>query len=552
MSDATIHLAGAPATAKRAETGLRAPIALAVATAGLALGVSADSLFRDGVGGVAFAVWIGLLAITLVAIAWEDGRTLSRESAMWLCSAVAFASCFAWRNSGVLLFLDLVATLGCLGLAVIRMRDPRAGILAERMRETVFAGVRAGIEAAFGAFPLTMREMGTPGSRSGVSTRLRLALRLAAIAVVLVLIFGSLLRAADPIFASIASIPAIDVGNLVSHVLVILFVGAIVAGWARTALLPTPPRPDLPQGYGFSLGAAEVTTILGTLNALFALFVVAQLGWFFGGEQFLRDRTGLTVAQYARGGFFQMLWVVALVVPVLVVTRGALRADRALARRHTMLAVPIVVLLGTMIACSIARLNLYVKFYGMTTDRLYPLVFMGWLFATLLWLSVTVLRDWGRPFAVGAVLAAMCTLLGLNALDPDAFVARVNVARAGSTLRPDAEPLDVQYLARLSGGAVPYAVNALVAAQRGADASGVEAGRRCVAANSLLGRFGPARQQRGGGSVDVDARWRFWNADDALAAAAVTRHFRELLAVRHSACTLARESSSLGSTSRNH
>src|SRR5262249_27145470 len=162
-------------------------------------------------------------------------------------------------------------------------------------------------------------------------------------------------------------------------------------------------------------------------------------------EQFLRARTGLTAAQYARGGFFQMLWVVALVVPVLVVTRGALRPERALARRHAMFALPIVALLGTMIACSMGRLNLYVKIYGLTTDRLYPLVFMAWLFATLLWLSATVLRDWNRPFALGAVLSAMVTLFTMNALDPEAFVARVNVDRAARTLRPDAERLDLEY-----------------------------------------------------------------------------------------------------------
>ena len=80
---------------------------------------------------------------------------------------------------------------------------------------------------------------------------------------------------------------------------------------------------------------------------LFAAFVVAQLGWFFGGEQFLRAATGLTAAQYARGGFFQMLWVVALVVPVLVVTRGALRAGHARSRAGTRCSpLPIVALLG--------------------------------------------------------------------------------------------------------------------------------------------------------------------------------------------------------------
>src|SRR3954469_10375871 len=45
---------------------LRAPIGIAVAGTGLALGVAADSLFHDGIGAVAFALWIGLLTLSLV------------------------------------------------------------------------------------------------------------------------------------------------------------------------------------------------------------------------------------------------------------------------------------------------------------------------------------------------------------------------------------------------------------------------------------------------------------------------------------------------------
>jgi hypothetical protein len=509
---------------------------IAVASTGLGLGIAADALFRDGMGSVAFAAWIALLTLALVALVWRSGRALPREAGLWLISAVCFASCLAWRNTGFLQFLDTVATLGCLCLAIIRLREPYRGILAERMRETAVAGVRAGIEAILGIFPLVLRELVVPGKPTRLASRTRVTVRLALMALAILLVFGSLLRDADPIFASIATIPAVDIGDVFGHALTILFVGGFVAASSRSALL-SPTTNAVPSGFGFSLGVAEVTTVLGTLNVLFTIFVITQLSWFFGGEGFLRARTGLTAAQYARGGFFQLLWVVALVVPVLIVTRGALRDERALARRHTLLALPIVALLGTMIACSMARLNLYVNIYGLTTDRLYPLVFMGWLFAILLWLSVTVLRDWHRPFAVGVALSAMSTLFTLNALDVDAFVARVNVARASHTLRPDAERLDVQYLAELSGGAVPYAVDAVLASHMNVS---VDADAQlCVASRRLIERFGPTRAYRGGGPVDVDGQWRFWNSDDARAKRVVSRHFFELLSVRHASCAVA-------------
>jgi hypothetical protein len=536
----TIFLAAAhdpaePQLATRPITALRPPMGLAVVTTGGALGVAADTLFHDGVGPVSFTLWIALFALALVALVWRDQRALPRESAFWLFAAIVFATCLTWRNSDVLQFFDTVATLGCLGLAVIRLRDARAGILAERIRDTVVAGVRAAFDAAFGLLPLAARELATPGEPSRLAARTRTAVRLALIAGAILLVFGSLLRDADPIFASIATIPALDVGDIVSHVLTIAIVGAAVAGWSRSALL-SPSSAGVPTGFGFTLGAAEITTILGTLNILFATFVIAQLGWFFGGERFLHARTGLTVAQYARGGFFQMLWVVALVVPVLAITRGALREGRALARRHTILALPIIALLGTMIVCSMARLNLYVKIYGLTTDRLYPLVFMAWLFALLVWMSATVLRGWSRPFALGAALSGMTALLTLNALDPDAFVARVNVDRAAHALRADAaDRLDVEYLARLSGNAVPLAVTSLIATPSSTAVSPEEKARRCAAAKTLLHRFGPTRAHAAE-RAEVDAQWRFWNADDVTATGAVSRHVVELLAVRHAAC----------------
>jgi hypothetical protein len=526
--------------------GLDVPTATTVAAAALTLGVVADTLFHDGPGPVSFAIGSLLVAVTLVAIVWRSGRALPRESGAWLFGAVLFASLTAWRNAEILQALDTVAALGCLVLAAVRLRDPRNGVLAERWRDTVAAAVSQFVDVAVGIFPLVLREVAARGIRSQAGARLHRILRPALFVALILLVFGSLLRSADPIFASLATLPRLDVEDIFAHVVIIAFFTVVIAGWARSALLPEPTRFSLGAGYGFSLGATDIITILGTLNVLFGAFVLAQLGWFFGGEEFLRARTGLTVAEYARGGFFQILWIVALVVPVLVVTRGALEPERRLARRHTALAIPIIVLLAAMIVGAIARLNLYVKYYGFTTDRLYPLVFMGWLFATLLWLTVTVLRDWSRPFVIGAALSAAATLFTLNALDPDAFVARVNVARAHHAPASSTITLDVEYLATLSGGAVPYAVDAVLAPPPSATPHAYDDGR-CAGAERLLARYGPSRKARGPLPTDVAAPWRYWNADDAKAVAVVRAHARQLLETRHQTCAAARQAAPAGS-----
>lgn len=536
MTSAPLHQIGLAEEAPRSR-GLTVPIASAVAGSALSLGIIADTLIHDGMGPVSFALGTALIALTLVALVWRSGRPLPRESGAWLSGAVLFASLIVWRNAETLQVLDTFATFGCLILAAVRLRDDRAAILAERLRDTVAAVVSQLVDVAVGIFPLTLREVAAREIRSRTGARITRIARPLLLGAAILLVFGSLLRSADPIFASIATLPAIDAENLFSHLFVIAFFTTVIAGWARSALLPETTRFSVPSSYGFSLGAADVITVLGTLNLLFAAFVLAQLGWFFGGERFLHDRTGLTAAQYARGGFFQILWIVALVVPVLVVTRGALKPGAALARRHTMLAIPVIVLLGAMIVGAIARLNLYVKYYGFTTDRLYPLVFMGWLFATLLWLTVTVLRDWGRPFAIGAALSAAATLFTLNALDPDAFVARVNVARAAGAGVNSSIALDVGHLSQLSGGAVPYAVAAVLAprVEAGPQTASYDPGR-CEGAKRLLARYGPTRDPRRGPTSDVAAGWRFWNLDDARAVALVTKNARALLETRHWAC----------------
>jgi hypothetical protein len=126
-------------------------------------------------------------------------------------------------------------------------------------------------------------------------------------------------------------------------------------------------------------------------------------------------------------------------------TRAALRASLALARRHTMLSVPVIGLLGAIIVSAVLRMRLYVHYYGMTTERFYPLVVMIWLAAVLVWLSLTVLRGWGRPFVAGTVASALATLAALNVADPDLIVARINLNRAANVVDTAATPLDLKH-----------------------------------------------------------------------------------------------------------
>jgi hypothetical protein len=288
------------------------------------LGLSADALLHDTLVGPALAIWVVVLGLAAVALTWSTGRRVPREALAWFGVAVVLAALTAWRDSGALQFLDVLATVAALGFAAVALRDPALALLAPRLRDTLWAGLAIVLSAVRGIVPLAIRELFAAERQPGQRGRYRTAVRLCLISGSLLLVFGSLLRSADPIFEQLVALPDFDVGLLVSHVVVTCFFAWVAGGWAYGALVESPARGRAPDRFPLTLGAADLTTALGTLTVLFGAYVLAQLGWFFGGERFLRETTGLTAAEYARRGFFQMVVVVALVVPLLRATRASL------------------------------------------------------------------------------------------------------------------------------------------------------------------------------------------------------------------------------------
>ena len=513
----------------------------------LIAGIAGDLLVRDGPVGTGYAIWIAIAALILISLSWRANRDVPTESAVWLLVAFVSACGLAWRDSGMLQFLDVLATGGALGMAAIALGHPRAALLAERFRDTIWAGMAVIRVIASGIFPNLAHALLDAKAQASWESQTRRTLRSGLIAISVLVVFGSLLRGADPIFASLVQIPEFNPGIILSHVFVAGWFAWLLGGWANAALGSTVASVRAPHRLPLTLSVQDLSASLGVLNVLFAAFMVAQLGWLFGGESFLRARTGLTAAEYARHGFFETVWVVALVVPLLVFSRAALAPARASARRHTVLSLPLLALVVGIIVSAAGRMQLYVHFYGLTVDRFYPLVFMAWLIAVLGWLALTVLRDRGRSFVAGVAISAFVVLIALNGAAPDAIVARFNASRA---VHSDA-PLgaDVRHMSELSGEAVEIALRVTLApphAAAGSPARLEEDGARCAATQNLLRRWGPSslaaeRSER-------DAAWRFWNAGERRALVAVRAQHVALLKAQNAACATVRRAEPVRTT----
>jgi hypothetical protein len=83
----------------------------------------------------------------------------------------------------------------------------------------------------------------------------------------------------------------------------------------------------------------------------------------------------------------------------------------------------------------------------LTTLRLYVAATLVWLAVVFGWFAFTVLRDREQRFAWGGIVTLAAAVIGLNLLNPDATVARWNLAHS------DGRSVDWDYLEGLSADA---------------------------------------------------------------------------------------------------
>ena len=223
--------------------------------------------------------------------------------------------------------------------------------------------------------------------------------------------------------------------------------------------------------------------VLVLLDALFGVFVGLQVAYLFGGLDTLAA-AGLTYADYARRGFFELLAAAALAATVVASLDARVRHR---SRGFVAAALGLLGLTGVTLFSSFLRLRLYQDAYGWTELRFWVLLSIAWLAVALLAVALlVVIGRSGRLLHVLGVLGVGGMLVA-NLVGPQGFVAARNLERAidPSLVAPGGRAgLDEVYLASLGDDAVPAMVAALRdlgGADRAAVAAHLEARRARLA-----------------------------------------------------------------------
>jgi Domain of unknown function (DUF4173) len=323
----------------------------------------------------------------------------------------------------------------------------------------------------------------------------------------LVVLFGGLFMAADAVFQNLVSgaVPAVD--KVPKHLLFVAAAAWLTAGLLRDMLAAREeerlisPAAVSSRRIPFSLGAGEVSIALAALNVLFLSFVAVQFRYLFGGDDVVLASANLTYADYARRGFFELVAVSVLVLLVLLAADALVRRSRGeVSRLVRALAGGLIVLVFIVMASALQRMHLYLDAYGLTQLRIYVTGVILWLAVVFVWFTATILRGRRRRFAVGAVVSGFVASAALNAVNPDALIARTNL---------DRPRIDTVYLARLSDDAVPVLLERLPA---------LPPDLRRVVATDLLAR------------AEEQGDWRSFNLSRSRAHALLAEHRAELIA----------------------
>lgn len=470
-------------TDRESATGInRASLAVLLA---IGLGVAADQLvLRQGLTGAGFACWMVLMLAAVHCLSRSEHRSPWQTS--WTVFALLAALLLSYRSTPALIPMMLLVLLSC---GVNWLLQQRSGNWRD-INVLDYPWTTLRIPVLF--LQSLWHSVGAVDPALVPRSRVRGVVRGLVLAIPMLLVFAQLFASADARFSDyLSSLSQVFSFSAVEHLITMALMSVLSFGLLAMVLRkPDPGRLEVPDK--LRLGREETLIIMGSLALLFLVFVVLQASYLFGGQDIIGQTSGLTVAEYARRGFFEMLVVAGLTLLVLLAMSG-LRCDVHIFRPLAVIMVGLVLII---MISALQRLLLYVEAFGLTVDRLLALGVMLWLSGTLVGFVLTVLRGCPQGFAFASVAFGIMLLLAAGAMNPAALVARTNLQRV---MADSGNPVDLLYLERLGADAVPVIMETF---DELPDSLQCELGK-------LLTQAWPTDQ----GASD----WRQWNASRAQA-----------------------------------
>lgn len=266
------------------------------------------------------------------------------------------------------------------------------------------------------------------------------------IAFPILLVFAGLLASADPIFAD--WLKSLNIWESIWRVFRTLMMTLFVSAFFY---LLASDKNHLREKVAkvFKLEAVTVGVVLALVNALFALFVYIQIKYLFGGTTFVLGN-GITIAEYARSGFFELVRVLILAAILIIGTHRSFAHHGSHWVINSLQAL-FIAQIGVVAASALYRMGIYQDTYGFTTLRLYVEWFIYAVMGALVFSGIALITKMQfRRFFQSMVAAIVVVAALVSLINVDVVIARENIGRF-----KEGKPLDMNYLSSLSRDAAP-------------------------------------------------------------------------------------------------
>jgi len=216
--------------------------------------------------------------------------------------------------------------------------------------------------------------------------------------------------------------------------------------------VPSDGDPSRPWGF------IESNVVMSLVNVLFVVFSVIQVIFLLGGKARI-EALGVTFSQYARQGFWQLVWIAVLNLFIILLieekVKNATLKEHLIHKSNLILSVFLTLII---MSSAFVRLWFYEEAYGFTVLRFYSHTLTIFLAVIFILLALKVIYRYSKQkFLYQFYWASLILFFSWNLLNPHRIIASTNIDRHLQGQRE----LDYFYLRRLSLDASPALIQAV-------------------------------------------------------------------------------------------
>lgn len=265
------------------------------------------------------------------------------------------------------------------------------------------------------------------------------------ISIPLVIVLIILLAGADEIFGyylrNIFNLIKIDSFEDILNKIIVFTITFLLTFGLYYSLAVEKSKNEYSYKVNKTLNEVTVVTVLTFVSVIYLIFTKIQVSYLYL-EKTLPS--GYDFAQYARSGFFQLVFLVVINLMLIVLFKMKTKShkeglNKVLKGGYTL----ITVLTFNMSIAAIYKMNLYISAFGYTRLRLLVQVFTVFLCGVLILLILFIWKD--KNLFKPIVILGTVMYITLNYMNIDNYIVKKNIEVMTLT-----NEIDVQYLTRLS------------------------------------------------------------------------------------------------------